>query len=362
MRDNIWEFGGNSGLRRIASFGPERRQSIPGAPWFQMRINDDLRKTVVFFGFEGPKDQGSFTPIGTGFLLDYDDSGYLITAKHLAQALGNDPFFLRINKKDGEAYNIPVDGAEWAEHPRSDVDVAAVPLNFGGRGILDVLYLPHAKLLTAPELKRNRIGTGDVTYTVGLFRFVHGRRRNLPIVHVGNIAMMPEDELIPVQDWNFPYEKSKRAHIEGYLIETQGMQGLSGAPVFVRATVSFRGEDTDPDSEQRQRTVLAARHEVMLLGLWQGSWDAPPDEVVAVQSGKEVRVPVGLGVVVPADKIEETLQLQGLRAMREERKKKFEMAAAQGAASSDSVLPLARSSVSPGPAARDEITDRRGQA
>src|SRR5438105_490758 len=62
--------------------------------------------------------------------------------------------------------------------------------------------------------------------------------------------------------------------------------------------------------------ALSPRANVRLLGLWQSSWDAPPDEVMAIQSGQGVRVPVGMGVVVPAQKIEETLiQLKDFRDM-----------------------------------------------
>src|SRR5579863_3791251 len=95
---------------RHYTLGPERRAPILGAPWFQMRVSDDLRKTVVFFGIEGPEDEGGITCVGSGFLVEYEDEGYLVTARHLARGLGNDPFLLRINKKDGTAQNIPVEG------------------------------------------------------------------------------------------------------------------------------------------------------------------------------------------------------------------------------------------------------------
>ena len=37
--------------------------------------------------------------------------------------------------------------------------------------------------------------------------------------------------------------------------------------------------------------VSVVRDIVKLLGLWQGSWDAPPDEVLAAQTGDDIRVP-----------------------------------------------------------------------
>ena len=58
------------------------------------------------------------------------------------------------------------------------------------------------------------------------------------------------------------------------------------------------------------------RNAVKLLGLWQGAWEASPDEVLAAQTREDVRVPVGIGVVVPQEKILEVLQMPKLKAQR----------------------------------------------
>jgi hypothetical protein len=55
----------------------------------------------------------------------------------------------------------------------------------------------------------------------------------------------------------------------------------------------------------------------MLLGLWQGAWEAPPDEVRAAQSNMTA-VPVGVGIVAPARRIVEVLSLPEVKAMRDE--------------------------------------------
>ena len=73
-----------------------------------MRLDDDLRKTVVFFGLEDDTPgKGGISCVGTGFLLGYDTCGYLVTAKHLAQGLGDNPFLVRVNTKDGNSVNLP---------------------------------------------------------------------------------------------------------------------------------------------------------------------------------------------------------------------------------------------------------------
>jgi hypothetical protein len=51
------------------------------------------------------------------------------------------------------------------------------------------------------------------------------------------------------------------------------------------------------------------RDRVRLLGVWQASWDASPDEALAAQVGKAVTVPVGMGIVVPSQRLTEILQM-----------------------------------------------------
>ncbi len=339
-------------MRRF-TLGPARREPMPGCPGFYMRIDDDLRRTVLFFGFEDSSPgKGGINCVGTGFLLNYEDCGYLVTAKHLAHGLGNNPFVVRVNRKDGTSENLDADGVRWFEHPKADVDVAVTPLAIsGGPGTLyDVVYLPQDMMATDAVISHEKLGAlgvGDLTYTVGLFRLMSGERRNLPIVHFGSVAMVPGDEKIPVRDWR---DKTKTLKVEGYLVETQAMQGLSGSPVFVRPTTRFNllpvvAPNFTPDPRQ----AIPANHfmavvpveRLFLLGLWSSSWDAPPDEVLAAQAGKQNRVPVGIGVVVSAQKIEEALRHEELIEMRKHIKAIREAQAADAAATTDSALPMA---------------------
>jgi hypothetical protein len=279
-----------------------------------MRLDDDLRKTVVFFGLEDDTPgKGGINCVGTGFLLNYDTCGYLITAKHLAHGLGDSPFLLRINKKDGTSFTFPAntsfgsshtDVIKWYEHPARDVDVAAIPLTLPDYTKFDILYLPaETTLVDDNAIENGAVGVGDLTYTVGLFRLLSGQSRNLPIVHSGSIALMPSvDELIPVRDWRPP---QRTIFVEGYLVETGSLEGLSGSPVFMHPTVSFSTLPGNllPDprfSDPRRADALAPSVQIGLLGLWQGSWDAPPDEVLAVQAGRGARVPVGNGSCDPS--------------------------------------------------------------
>jgi len=328
-----------------------------------VRINDDLRKAVVFLGHsDSAPGKGGINCVGTGFLVAYDEFGYLVTAKHLAQGLGSDPFVLRLNKKDGTSENIMADGAEWAEHPDPTVDAAAIPFNIPSSSLYEAVYLPHTMMLTDEQLVSDAIGIGDITYTIGLFRFMSGERRNLPIVHQGAISLMPDDETIPVRNW----KTDNILRVKGYLVETQAMPGLSGSPVFVRPTVAISRLPPNfmPDPRFPMMTgmmAFAPRGDVRLLGLWQGSWDAPPDQVTAIQFGAAERVSVGIGIVVPAQRIEETLQIPGLQRMRDRIRRKREH---DGPASPDSMIPTASPAASSGRvalAADDESPSRSSE-
>ncbi len=304
------------------TLGPGRRIPLPGCPGFYVRVGQDIRKTVVFFGFkDASPGAGGILCVGTGFLLSYDSASYLVTARHLADDLKDEPFLIRLNKKDGTSDNVPADNVKWVRHPDPNVDVAVVPFALGKSSPYDALYIQGTMLagdglVYHPTIET--IGLADLTYTIGLFRLMSGEKRSLPIVHSGSIAMMPRDERIPCKDWRPPHE---RIFMEGYLVETHSLDGLSGSPVFVRPTAGFSLVPLDwfpPDAKPPAlASGLAPRQDIRLLGLWQGAWDAPPDDVLAITAGRNVRVSVGVGVVVPAQKIIETLEQKDLKDMRQ---------------------------------------------
>lgn len=114
-----------------------------------------------------------------------------------------------------------------------------------------------------------------------------------------------------------------KLQVEGYLVESQSLAGLSGSPVFVRPEVSFDPEplgfSINTDRPKGSKLVRGGAAQLFLLGLWQGAWEAPPDEVKATQSGAApgAKVPVGMGVVVPCYKILELLEMPQVKAYRD---------------------------------------------
>src|SRR5438046_636482 len=93
------------------SLGPGQPIELKSCPNY-MRIPEDIRKTVVFIGYGSPTDPDDFTPIGTGFLVGYRDLAHLVTVKHIALDLGDDPFDIRMNKPDGGSGILHVEGTE----------------------------------------------------------------------------------------------------------------------------------------------------------------------------------------------------------------------------------------------------------
>lgn len=260
-----------------------------------MALTDDIRKCVFFIGHG---EDEHFKSCGTAFLIEYDNAKYIVTAGHVARGLGDDPFAVRINKVDGTSETFTHDphdeGAAWFRWYFSDdpnVDLAIIPFNFvlskmglelkalrGGEWILDEV-----------KYREERVGLGDTCYAVGLFRVLQGARRNVPILHTGNLALVAGEERVPVRDRSRP---GKTMLINAHLVELANLEGLSGAPVFIRGELELAGLTF---GEHGQRNMVAKDSRLHLLGVWQGSWD---QEAPAARAGE--RVPVGVGIVVPA--------------------------------------------------------------
>lgn len=287
-----------------------------------MRIKDDLRRCVVFLGFEIKAERG-IECVGTGFQIAYDGFPYLVTAGHIAESLNGVPFVIRVNERaSGRGVNSPIDSAEWrfhSDYPNVDLAILAGEPGPGS----DSVNLGEDFVLSPEEFAKQEIGPGDRVAIVGLFRLLHGKERNLPVVHTGWVAMMPEDEPIPVRG-----QSGNTTHVRGYLVEAQTLEGLSGAPVFVDQTWRVK---------VAQGQVAKVDTNLSLLGVWQASWRAPPDEIKGALTGTMgLSVPVGMGIVVPAQHIIEILEEPDMARARKEVRDKNEQ---EHAASLDSASP-----------------------
>lgn len=292
-----------------------------------MRITEDARRSVVFLGHaDDGKDASTFRASATGFFVTYRGVKYMVTAAHVAIGLGDDPFDMRMNLKGGGGDVIHFDPGtdpmdKWFLHSDPSVDLAVIAFPYD-LAPWDHRSMSEALLLSEEDVDRHDIGPGDTCYAVGLFRLLQGKQRNVPVVHRGSLAAMPSDEAIPVSNWREGGTTQTRA----YLVEATNLKGLSGSPVFVRPSINVVADRFTVDTEKKvsvggRAALTAPSCDIGLLGIWSASWEASPDQVLALDQGNETRVPVGLGIVVPASRL---IELLNSPAVEEQRAALFE--------------------------------------
>lgn len=226
-------------------------------------------------------------------VVDHDEAwGYVVTARHVIEAIrdrGLDRVLLRVNTKASAQWGDTA-LSSWLFHPSDpSVDVAARRVEWQ-QDVFDHLAFNVASSATHEVIRANDIGVGTEVFLTGLFRHHYGRTRNIPLVRVGNIAAIPEEQVM-----------TSRGAIDAYLIECRSLGGLSGSPVFAHA---------DPVRRSGETQVALTTGTSYLLGLVHGHFDAPAiaDKVEDddAQSSAE-RINVGIAIVVPVEKILETI-------------------------------------------------------
>jgi hypothetical protein len=280
-----------------------------------VRLDEGHRKSVVLIGTAPVDSRDLIEPWGTAFIvgvgLKEAITFYLVTAWHVVANHADAPFHVRFNRRDGGAENYLLENPEWFFHPTdSTVDVAVHEIDVPKWA--ECAFVPSVPtILLEDRIGSKNIGAGNRTYTVGLWRFLHGTRRNQPYVYTGHIGLMPEDdERIPVNPW-LPAHGKERVCVEAYLVEGEPLNGASGSPVFVRRTLNY------PISKGPGKTPLEAHLEgsVWLLGLLSDAFTAKAGEDYEVLSG--AMVPRGVNVVVPSMRIMDVLNHPTLKARRE---------------------------------------------
>jgi hypothetical protein len=282
------------------------------------RISEEARNCVVFVGYEAgnPSDAAEIVPIGTGFLIYSGEGGYrgvyLVTAAHVARKLGSDPFVVRQNDSAGTARLHHVDQASWFYHSDPGMDVAVMRYE-GPDWVSAVTTLPVSEILDPSRAQHWDVGPGDVVYLIGLFYLHTGKRRNLPVVHTGRIALLPSDDKIPIGK-----DDDSRAidQVSAYLVEMHALVGASGSPVMIRPTLRHITKDLRDGNE----SLALVEDRDFLLGVWIAAWPGKPDNIVSGVAGQGAMtwVPVGMGIVIPADRIIEILSRPELTAERQQ--------------------------------------------
>jgi hypothetical protein len=285
-----------------------------------VRVPDFTLKCVGFVGEVNHRDANGVSGDlnATGFFVSVPctapelvktkaSSVYFVTAKHVANDLKGKEFYFLVNKIGGGTLAIEsIVGNKWWLHPTdktADVAVAHV----SGRAAVDaeVISVLIDQLATPERIAQMDIGIGDEVYTTGLFTPAPGIARNVPIVRHGNIAMMPGEQI-----------QTELGYADVYLIEARSIGGLSGSPVFARPTIRLKL----PKASEKGTAFLGAGDGTTLLGLMHGHWDIREEQKnkAFYDQDRKHGVNMGIGIVVPATKILETINQGELVAIRTE--------------------------------------------
>jgi len=277
-----------------------------------MKIPEHIRKCVGFLGYEDAEE--NYHAGGTAFFVtmstpDWPDRcfRYAVTAAHVIKKIEKRPagncIFLRVNDRGSGTLKISSWSDEWYFHPKDDVAIMPISSNEP----LDWLFWPMEGFATNKTIKEIEVDVGDDVFLTGLFYYHTGTMRNVPIIRAGLIAAMPEE---PV--------KIQSGTAEAYLIEAKSIGGLSGSPVFVRpeSNIARTLKTEDPSTIGRHDARVDS---FWLLGLMYGHWDEHAVTIAMPDKANADRISTGIGVVIPAQKIFETLHLPEVVAMRKKK-------------------------------------------
>jgi hypothetical protein len=210
--------------------------------------------------------------------------------------------YMRSNLKNGGVREDSWAQAHWYHHPDvGSTDVAIASIDFGPDEEYKQIVLRTDRTSssgaiagTLDVLQTKNLGLGDEVFIVGLFRSHYGLQRNVPIIRVGNLAMMVGEPVL-----------TEYGYIDAYLVEARSISGLSGSPVFIHAPIF------DPGG--------GAVTQFHLLGLMHGHFDIKnKNEDIVLDSERDATsgINTGIGVVIPVEKILETIDQLELVEMR----------------------------------------------
>lgn len=281
-------------------------------------VPPEVRKCAVFLGFRFKDKKGveHGALAGTAFFVSVPLEGfdramiYLVTARHviakIAEHTVDNIVSVRINRHKGSAVPIGTKLSDWKFHPNdSSVDAAVIQLTPDPK-VCDFRALAIKMAVTDETIKKEQIGEGDEVFLTGLFHYHFGDEKNLPIIRTGNIALMPEEK-VNVKGFG---------DIEAYLVEARSIKGLSGSPVFAYLGHTRAKNDNLTVGQDPLFTWLGVMH---------GHWDAPKNDIDTVdEAGKGVNV--GIGIVVPAEKVVEIINQEHFAKQRGEAVKELKSA------------------------------------
>lgn len=284
-----------------------------------MPLPQNYTKGVLFVGRKPVGGEKKIT--ATGFLVVVEtprmEHVYVVTAGHTVE--GSDTTFVRIRMADGTFRDEPV--PEWIPNGKHDIAVAPIDLPDG----CDVIASPLDHFIDAPDALDGygEIELGDALYFIGLLGKVKAMtERNVPLVRAGFLGALWQEE-VPVRR---PGERVKL--ITAHLIDCRSFSGFSGSPCYLQKSRARVGQmpNGQPSVYTEYRTLL--------FGVIAGHFDdwvktrsrdvSPEGEAEDEMSedayfvNDEIKAPVstGVGYVIPAEFIRQTLMKEELEESR----------------------------------------------
>jgi hypothetical protein len=276
-----------------------------------VQVPDKARRCVVFIG--NKDNDGVFHARATAFLVVAGEgtpgsyvAPFLVTAEHnvVAMQIKNWTIYVRVNLKNGNTDTAELNGKWWFHPDRENSllsDVVVMPLGLR-QDLVDHDYIPLFRTVSA-QWRKSRLG--DEVFVMGLFKSHYGRKRNIPIVRIGTVAALPEE----------PVSTEYAGDIEAYLIEVKSIAGLSGSPAFISARDASVQDWVpailpDPRYKPPDLDSMVNWWNWNFFGLVHGHFDVDrvdQDDATDDMGEQERSINAGIGIVIPAVKVIETL-------------------------------------------------------
>jgi hypothetical protein len=288
---------------------------------------------VVFVCVEEQQPSGDSVrvPRATAFLAVIKGeppwTGYVVTAAHVLEGIGNRTFYLRFNTEAGFD-DVETSRDEWFIHDHADVALVRIqwstytirsihPEQFADADYnLRVQEMRDAGLIQLPRFVSGssiKIETENDVSIIGLFAQHYGRSKSLPVARAGTIARMPSE---PVE---FMHPGGSYSKANAYLVEFRSWGGQSGSPVLAHRRLfhlvqvqvsSLPGNEGTGESTSETISIQNPDSEVFgFLGLVSGHFDI---EQHAQTSGDilgsiTTAINSGIAIVTPAEAVRELL-------------------------------------------------------
>lgn len=290
------------------------------------RLHPDLHRLAVFLYGTDPSGAITSEPEGTGFLVSYPmveregTHAYLVSNYHVAITTGCARFAAFDENKRLRLFGI--DREEWQFDPNGD-DLSIIDITdyLNHADAANCIAIPISSIVTDKFVEDAELGIGDDVFMIGLLA---GHAHGEPVGRFGNIAAVPNP--------NAPVEQGHKKKRPSFLVDMRSRGGHSGSPVTVYRVGSgdlsylFFPEKPRalpiPGENYNQIVGLLGIHSAQFNEYGEVMKDARGDPVY---DGDTLKMPSGMTIVVPGQRILDALEwpyFQNRRKAREAQMKK----------------------------------------